>query len=68
MDTPPKIRWQCRRGALELDLLLENYLETEYLTADEEEKKMFVELLKLDDYELLGFLRAAVKKHYLLDR
>jgi antitoxin CptB len=67
MDTPAKLRWQCRRGALELDLLLETYLETEYLTADEEEKQMFVELLKLDDRELLEFLMAAVKKHYLLD-
>lgn len=53
MDGLAKIRWQCRRGSRELDLLLNNYLETRYPVADEEEKMRFVELLKLDDSELL---------------
>ncbi len=53
MDELAKIRWQCRRGSRELDLLLNRYLETRYLVADEEEKARFVEMLKLDDSELL---------------
>lgn len=53
MDGLAKLRWQCRRGSRELDLLLNNYLETRYPVADEEEKMRFVELLKLDDSELL---------------
>jgi antitoxin CptB len=53
MDGLTKIRWQCRRGSRELDLLLNNYLDTRYPVADEEEKARFVELLKLDDSELL---------------
>jgi antitoxin CptB len=51
-----KIRWQCRRGTLELDILLEHYLETGYPTADELEKSAFVELLALEDSELLPYL------------
>lgn len=48
-----KIRWQCRRGSLELDLLLKDYLETRYPVASEEEKKWFIAMLKLDDLELI---------------
>lgn len=54
MDELAKLRWQCRRGSLELDLLLNRYLETRYPVAGEEEKVRFVEMLKLDDSELLA--------------
>ena len=49
-----KLRWQCRRGTKELDLLLQRYLDSGYLLADEEEKALFVELLELEDDELIG--------------
>lgn len=52
MDNMAKLRWQCRRGTRELDLLLTKYLETQYPVADEEEKARFAALLKLDDIEL----------------
>jgi len=48
-----KLKWQCRRGMKELDLLLENYLATDYLTADTAEKTRFAELLRLEDDALL---------------
>ncbi|WP_411726973.1 succinate dehydrogenase assembly factor 2 [Methyloglobulus sp.] len=54
MNELAKLKWQCRRGSLELDLLLNRYLETRYPVASEEEKARFVEMLKLDDSELLG--------------
>jgi antitoxin CptB len=54
MDELAKLRWQCRRGTRELDLLLNNYLETRYPFADEEEKARFVEMLKLDDSDLMA--------------
>jgi antitoxin CptB len=60
MDDLAKIRWQCRRGTKELDLLLIQYLETCYPLASEEEKVHFVELLKLDDDELFS----AILAHY----
>lgn len=56
MDALNKLRWQCRRGTLELDILLEHYLEAGYPTADEREKSAFVELLALEDSELLPYL------------
>ncbi len=55
-----RLRWQCRRGSKELDLLLQNYLATGYLQADEAEKKQFAELLQREDSELAGvFLNAS---------
>jgi antitoxin CptB len=51
-----KVKWQCRRGMKELDLLLENYVATDYLTADTAEKTRFAELLRLEDDELLVVL------------
>jgi antitoxin CptB len=56
MDELSRLKWQCRRGSLELDLILEKYLETGYLAATDEEKARFSELLKLDDGELLELL------------
>ena len=56
MNQLARLRWQCRRGTKELDLLLQRYLETGYLVADDEEKALFVELLELEDDELLAVL------------
>ena len=56
MSERGKLKWQCRRGALELDLLLESYLETEYVNSTDEQRKHFTEALKLEDTELLKFL------------
>jgi antitoxin CptB len=51
-----KLKWQCRRGMKELDLLLENYLATDYPHADAAEKARFVELLQLEDDELFAVM------------
>jgi len=56
MNQLAKLRWQCRRGTKELDLLLQRYLETGYLVADAKEKELFVELLALEDGKLLESL------------
>jgi antitoxin CptB len=61
MTSLDKLRWQCRRGTLELDLMLQSYLETEYLQADDEEKTRFAELLKWEDGELLEVLLGGKK-------
>lgn len=47
-----QLYWQCRRGNLELDLLLKDYLENVYPKVSELERQQFVELLKLDDADL----------------
>ena len=56
MQQLAKLRWQCRRGTKELDFLLNRYLDSGYLLADEEEKALLVELLTLEDDELIGVL------------
>jgi antitoxin CptB len=51
-----RLRWQCRRGMRELDLLLLRYLEREYPTASSNAQRAFERLLELTDPELLGYL------------
>ena len=51
-----RLRWQCRRGTKELDLLLQRYLDSGYAIADDEEKARFVELLKFEDDDLVAVL------------
>jgi antitoxin CptB len=47
-----RLRWQCRRGMLELDYVLERYLETHYAGADAAEQDRFTRLLTAQDPEL----------------
>jgi|WetSurMetagenome_2_1015567.scaffolds.fasta_scaffold937601_1 antitoxin CptB len=56
MNQLVRLQWQCRRGTKELDLLLQRYLETGYLSANDEEKALFVEMLELEDDELIRVL------------
>ena len=56
MSELAKLRWHCRRGQLELDLLLQDYLVNHYLHASAAEQIRFAELLKLEDDELLAVM------------
>lgn len=51
-----RLRWQCRRGTRELDILLGNYLEHQYQNANSKERQCFVDLLALEDSELSRYL------------
>lgn len=51
-----KIRWRCRRGMLELDLLLQGFVERGYDELDEPERACFNRMLELPDQELLEYL------------
>ncbi len=51
-----QLRWQCRRGMRELDVLLEGYLSAHYETAPEDEKRAFEHILQLSDPELVRYL------------
>jgi antitoxin CptB len=53
-----QLRWRCRRGTLELDLILLRYLDNRYLLADKAEKLAFQQLLGLEDIELMRYLMA----------
>lgn len=50
--TPPdmdRLRWQCRRGMLELDEILLRYLEQRFASAPPEEQSQFRRLLDVED-------------------
>ncbi|MDG2203115.1 MAG: succinate dehydrogenase assembly factor 2 [Burkholderiales bacterium] len=53
MSEIDRIRWSCRRGLLELDLVLQRFLNDHYLSLTAEQKKTFTRLLGLPDNDLL---------------
>jgi antitoxin CptB len=57
MDSiPGRLRWQCRRGMLELDLLLNNFVDKKVNSLSEQEKQSFELLLSYPDQTLLDLL------------
>lgn len=57
---PPRLRWACRRGMLELDLLLGNFLEQAYLALPQHEQAIFLKVLQCEDQDLFEWF--TVKK------
>ena len=55
MSDMDRIRWRCRRGLLELDLILQRFLEGQYQRLDADERDLFVELLECPDNDLLDW-------------
>ena len=53
--TKPKLRWACRRGMLELDVLLAPFVEHGYDALTEPEKHIFERLLACDDPDLFAW-------------
>lgn len=49
-------RWQCRRGMLELDLLLNNFVDKKVDVLTQQQKKSFELLLSYPDQTLLDLL------------
>ncbi|WP_416190547.1 succinate dehydrogenase assembly factor 2 [Neisseria sp. CCUG17229] len=68
-----KIRFQTRRGLLELDLVLGRFMEREFEQLNDEELAAFVEILEFQDQDLLALVNGYTqteKNHLipLLDR
>ena len=51
-----RLRWQCRRGLLELDYLFADYLDQQYAKASAEEQAAFRALLDQQDPDLQHWL------------
>ncbi len=51
-----RLRWRCRRGMLELDLLLQGFLDNGYTELDEAQQNIFTHLLELPDQTLSEYL------------
>lgn len=52
----PRLRWACRRGMLELDLLLGNFLEEAFSGLSEGDQAVFIRLLEENDQDLFMWL------------
>jgi antitoxin CptB len=57
-DELNRLRWQCRRGLLELDVLLERFLEKYGDQLQGERLSLFETLLTFTDDEILDLVRA----------
>ena len=55
-----RLRWQCRRGMLELDLLLQAFLDNGYAQLDDSQKRLFIRVLDFEDQLLLDWLMGHV--------
>lgn len=51
----PRLIWACRRGMLELDVILMPFVEHEYDGLDEEHRAVFRRLLECDDPDLFAW-------------
>ena len=56
LEIPPKLRWACRRGMLELDVLLGNFLQEKFLLLSAQDQAFFVKFLENNDQDLFIWL------------
>jgi antitoxin CptB len=62
-DNPPelgKLRWRCRRGLKELDVLLTRYVDERFCGASPRERDAFRLLLETQDPVLYGYCLGSV--------
>lgn len=52
MSELSRLKWRCRRGMKELDVLFENYLEQHYPKADAAERAAFNTVIEMDDPDI----------------
>jgi len=51
-----ELKWRCRRGMLELDILLNTYLDKKYNTMSQQQGAVFTQVLDYPDQVLLDLL------------
>jgi antitoxin CptB len=50
------LRWRCRRGMKELDVLLTRYLERDYYKVPPAQRQAFESLLEMADPDILDYI------------
>ncbi|MDV6340677.1 succinate dehydrogenase assembly factor 2 [Nitrosomonas sp. Is24] len=53
-----RARWRCRRGLLELDIILQRFMDQHYAQLDQQELEQFERLLSLPDNDLWDLIAA----------
>ena len=56
MSELSRLRWLCRRGMKELDVVMTGYLENHYLQASQADQESFRLLLDMQDPDLFALL------------
>ncbi|MFH0341927.1 MAG: succinate dehydrogenase assembly factor 2 [Chromatiales bacterium] len=56
MPTIDRLRWRCRRGMRELDIVLERFLDRRYHQLAEADQRCFAELLDQADQDIMAWL------------
>ena len=60
-----RLRWRCRRGMLELDLILNEFLDKDYVSLNNEQKNLLDQILDYPDQLLfdlfLGYMHSSDK-------
>ena len=56
-----KLRWRCRRGMKELDVLLARYMDERFCGASDAEQAAFQHLLETQDTVLYGYCMGQVR-------
>jgi antitoxin CptB len=51
-----RVRWRCRRGLLELDIVLQRFVDTYHAKLNEAELRQFETLLDLSDNDLWAMI------------
>lgn len=64
IDNLSKIKWSCRRGMLELDVILGNFLHKAYPSLTDKDKQLFITLLNNNDNDLFAWI---LGKHQVED-
>ena len=68
-----QLRWHCRRGVKELDVVLTNYLENHYQDSTDDLQEAFKTLLNLEDPILMSLVLDHhqiddIAQNYILDK
>lgn len=56
-----RLLWRCRRGLLELDLVLEHFVVCHFDTLSAQQQEQFLILLDLPDNELLDMITGKIE-------
>ena len=56
MSEHDRMRWRCRRGLLELDLVLSRFLESQFENLTSDQRGALTRLLDLPDNDLLDMV------------
>ena len=58
-----RLRWRCRRGMLELDVLLQPFFDDCFVNLSAEQQADFADLLEQDDHKLFTWLMSKSQCH-----